>query len=285
MKYTINDFNRQFPDDAACLHHIFLAKYPGRKGAGYYRIRTRQAYSNASGHQIYPLAGTIFQKSTTSLRSWFYAIYLFSQARHGVSASEMQRQLGVTYKCAWRMCHLIRKLMKEETGILSGTIECDEAYIGGKRKLSNQSREATNKTPVFGMVSRGGKVHAEPVENTQRHTLTNIIRRQTKKKTLVITDGYASYATLGYYKKRFTHKVVNHSKWEYVRKEGKLSVHTNTIEGFWSHLKRQVNGTHHSVSKQHLHSYVSEQTYRYNHRGELLFPNLLGLVSQRPEGR
>lgn len=271
VKYTITQFNIDFPDEATCLEYIFKKRYPRAKG--YYRITTRPVYVNQTGHQINPLAGTIFRKSSTPLRLWFFAIYLFSQSRHGVSAAELQRQIGVTYKTAWRMCHLIRGLMKDGNLTLSGTVECDEAYIGGKRRLAVR-RTDRNKTPVFGIVQRGGKVHAEPVNGTGEYDLYPIIHKRVKNNTRVITDGYTTYQVLKH-SKRYRHKSVNHSKWEYVRVEGRTKIHTNTIEGFWSHLKRGINGTHHSVSKQHLASYVNESAFRYNHRGELLFPILL----------
>lgn len=271
MKYPIAQFNIDFPDNDTCLEYIFRARYP--KARGYYRIKSRPEYVNSKGRHISPLAGTIFSKSSTPLTSWFFAIYLFSQSRNGISSAELSRQLGVTYKCAWRMGHLIRNLMKDGNLCLSGTVECDEAYIGGKRRLEVRKTDR-NKTPVFGIVQRGGKVHAEPVETVGEFSLHPIIRKRVKRNTRIITDGFRTYNCLDT-DIRYRHKSVNHSKWEYVRKEGRTKIHTNTIEGFWSHLKRGINGTHLFVSKQHLSKYVSESAFRYNHRNELLFPLLL----------
>lgn len=273
MKYTINDFRKDFPDDDACLEFLFKRKYPAL--TGYYRIKKRKAFANSAGHQINPLSGTIFHKSSTPLWKWFFAMYLFSQSKHGVSAMERQRQLGVTYKCSWRMCHAIRGLMKDGELQLSGTVECDEAYISGKPRIKGQSRN----TPVFGMVSRKGKIIAQPVEDCKSDTLLPILKKSVKYGSRIITDDHPSYRQIPTMRhRRYTHKVIKHSIRQYVRVEGKLKVHTNRIEGFWSGLRRQINGCHHSVSPQHLSKYVDEMTFRYNHRHEQIFSLLLERV-------
>lgn len=270
---------RRFPDEDACLLHLFFLKHPDLAGSGeWYRIRTRKCFSDARGRQAFPLSGTIFEKSSTSLWKWFYAIYLFSQSSHGVSAAELQRQLGVTYKCAWRIGTSIRSLMKDKGTLLSGTVECDEAYIGGKHRLAVRSK-LDNKTPVFGMVSRKGKIIARPVPDRKTYTLLPIIKASVTRGSRIITDDFAPYkGILGIRYRKYRHKSVNHSKWEYVCAEGRTKIHTNTIEGFWSMLKRQINGTHHFVSPQHLSKYVDEAVWRYNHRGEQMFSSLLDLL-------
>src|SRR3989344_2075640 len=128
-KYTISQFRKDFPSEEACLDYIFKQKYPSVKS--YYRVKGRKCYANAQGKQIHPLAGTIFHKSDTPLTLWLYAIYLFSVSRNGVSSKELQRQLGTTYKCAWRIGKSIRSLMKSDNKKLNGIIEADETYIGG----------------------------------------------------------------------------------------------------------------------------------------------------------
>ncbi|HEY0221071.1 MAG TPA: IS1595 family transposase [Candidatus Paceibacterota bacterium] len=274
MKYTIKDFARDFGTDDQCLEYVFKKRFKVR---GFYRIKNRLAYGNSKGKQIYPLKGTIFERSSTPLSLWFYAIYLFSQSRHGVSAMELQRQLGVTYKCAFRIGHKIRSLMKEkEPAKFTGIVECDEAYVGGKRRLAVRGRSSKNKTPVFGIVQRGGKVHAEAMDNIQSETLIRILKKRVNKGSKIITDGFSAYKPLKW--EGFKHKSVNHSKWEYVRQEGKLSINTNTIEGFWGQLKRQFNGTHYFVSRQHLSKYLDEVVFRYNHQGEQLFSSILEKV-------
>ncbi len=191
---------------------------------------------------------------------------------------ELQRQLGVTYKCAWRIGNRIRAHIKDENVKLKGTVECDEAYVGGKRRLAVRGRSSKNKTPVFGIVERGGKVHAEAVPDTSSYSLFPIIKKHVQRRSKVITDSFGTYKSLKWEKPKYDHRSVNHSKWEYVRKEGRLSINTNTIEGFWSGLKGQLNGTHRFVGKRYLSNYLNEVVFRYNHRGKVLFPLLLEKV-------
>src|SRR3989344_6587845 len=152
MKYTITDFRKDFSNDTVCLDYIFAKRFP--KAEGYYRINDRKCYSHkTTKHQIHPLAGTIFEKSSTPLTVWFEAIYLFSIAKNGVSAKELQRHFGVTYKTAWRIAHQIRRLMSNTGPKLSGLVEADETYMGGYRRGGQGGR---GKTPVIGLVQRGG---------------------------------------------------------------------------------------------------------------------------------
>lgn len=137
--YSIKDLRTEFPSEDACLAHLFKSKYP--YATGYYRIKKRKAYCNSKGHTIYPLKGTIFEKSKTPLALWFYALFLFSSSKHGVSAAELSRQLGVSYKCAFRMCQKIRGLMQQGTEQLSGIVEADETYIGGRARLSTWGKK------------------------------------------------------------------------------------------------------------------------------------------------
>ena len=180
-KYTIRDFNKQFPNDNACLHSMFLARYEGKpcpsckRQTNFYKLNNRKAYScQFCGYNLFPLANTIFHKSDTSLKLWFYAIFLMAQSRNGVSAKELERHLGVTYKTAWRMAKQIRLLMEQGGDMLSGTVEADETYIGGKRKNGQGGK---GKTPVVGMVQRKGNVKAVTAIDTTRHTVTPIIKK------------------------------------------------------------------------------------------------------------
>src|SRR6266536_3962640 len=141
-RYTFKDFEQQFPNDDACLDWLKDYLYPDGifcktcdKVTKHHRVASRRSYScQFCGHHVHPTAGTIFHKSTTPLELWFYAIFIMSQTRCGISAKQLQRELGVTYKTAWRMFNQIRKLMGEETGHLSGAVEADETYVGGKRR-------------------------------------------------------------------------------------------------------------------------------------------------------
>lgn len=254
MKYTITDFRKEFPDDDACLEYIFKKRYPELRG--YYRIKNRKSYCNKEGHQIYPLAGTIFAKTRTPLTLWFYAIYLFSVAKNGISAAELRRQLGVTEKCAWRIGHKIRSITKQKLK-LSGIVEIDEAFIGGRAKRSNGYK---NKSPVIGMVERGGRVKAIVVPHRETHVVLNTIKSHVKRGSHLMTDEFRAYSKTPRF--GYRHSSIKHGKGHYVQG----NVHTNTIEGFWSHLKRALRGTYHGVSKTHLQSYVNASAFLYNHR-------------------
>ena len=273
MKFTIKDFRKRYPNDDVCLQELMQKRFglsskcPAKyckKPTKFHKIKGRQCYEcQWCGHQIYPTAGTIFHKSTTPLTDWFYVMYLMTATRSGVSAKEIQRQLGVTYKCAWRMCHQIRKAMDENT-VLKGTVEADETYVGGKGKNNKRGRGAENKTLVFGLVERKGAVMGRVVGNVKSSTVMPIVRSQVAIGTQVMTDEYPIYNKLKI--NGYKHKRVNHGHKQYVRG----NVHTNTIEGFWSQLKRSISGTHVSVSPKHLQKYVDEFAFRYNQRDEIM---------------
>jgi transposase len=182
---TIRDFFKKFPTDEACLLHIFDIRYGQghvcvkcERKANWYKIKAERAYScQWCGHHLHPTVGTPFEDSRTSLQLWFYAIYLFTTSRHGVPAKELERQLGVTYKCAWRMGHEIRKHITEVDGEfpLFGEVEVDETYIGGRRKNSGRGRGVAGRSIVFGMMQRDGQVMTKVVPNCSRASLMPII--------------------------------------------------------------------------------------------------------------
>jgi len=267
MKYTIKQFQREFPNDDACLDYIFKKKYP--EAMGFYRVRGRKCYANATGHQIHPVAGTIFEKSATPLTLWFYAIYLFSASRNGVSSKELERQLGVTYKTAWRIGKEIRKLMAQDGDMLSGVVEVDETYIGGTHRMNSKM---SNKTPVIGMVERKGRVKASTIPNRQTHIILNEIRGSVKRGSHLVTDEFGVYKKtlkLGY-----TRSAVKHFRKEFA----KGMFHTNSVEGFWSQLKRSIDGTYHAVSPKYLQSYVDEFAFRYNCRTSPVFEEMMARI-------
>ena len=186
-------------------------------------------------------------------------MFLFAQSRNGVAAKELQRQLGVTYKCAWRIGHQIRALMSSGGGFLRGTVEVDETYIGGI-KQGKRGRGAAGKTPVIGAVERQGEVRATVVVNVNADNAIRHIRKNVETTAEVVTDEFNVYNFTS--KFGFKHAKINHGSGEYVR--GKI--HTNTIEGFWSQVKRSIDGTHHGVSRKYLQNYVDEFSFRYNRR-------------------
>jgi len=257
MKYTIKHLKQDFPNDDVCLDYIFQKKYP--KAKGYSRVRKRKCYSHQSTkHQIHPLKDTIFEKSSTSLTLWFHAIFLFSTSKNGVSAKELERQLGVTYKCAWRIAHQIRTLMEQGTNPLTGIVEVDETYVGGRRR-GVAGRGAKGKTSVVGLVERGGDLRAYATENVNSTTLTKLITDNVSRDAQIMTDEFAGYKFIS---RINDHETVAHGKKQYVRG----NVHTNTVEGFWGQLKRSVRGTYVHVSKTHIQSYINEFSFRYNLR-------------------
>lgn len=284
-RYTIDTFHLEFPDDDTCLDYMFnladgdLSACPGCGVVSprYYRVRNRKCYAcNDCGYQISPLANTIFHKSETPLTKWFYAIYLFSVGKNGVSAKELERHLGVTYKTAWRMAKQIR-LMMQQGGIapLSGIVEADETYIGGKQP-ERKGTQFSNKTAVVGIVEKkkdSGKVKAFATKQADATVTLPFLRANILPGSILHTDDSRIYSRV---KRDFTHEFVNHSKLEYVRS----GIHTNTIEGFWGQLKRSLDGTYHCVSPKYLQLYVNEFVYRYNHRNVAAFPALIRAAAQ-----
>ena len=273
MRYTLKDFKTEYPDDNACLISVLENRYGdtcprcGVVGVKFHPITGRKGFvcSECDKH-IYPLADTIFRKSETSLWNWFYAIFQFSVSKNGVSAKELERTLGVTYKTAWRMCKQIRLLMEQDDTTLTGEIEIDETYIGGVRKAAHKF---DNKSIVFGMVERNGSAKATHVKSSGARVLLKEIDKGIEQASSIFSDEWQAYKTLP--RRGYTHTTVNHSKLEYVRG----SAYTNTIEGFWSQLKRSIDGTYHAVSPKYLQSYVDEFVYRYNLRNEPIYPYLL----------
>lgn len=277
---TVHEFFKRFPDDDTCLNHLFSMRYGKdikcpkcKKISNFHRIKKMPAFAcQWCGHHIHPMAGTPFHRSRTPLQKWFYAIYLFTTSRHGVAAKELQRQLGVTYKCAWRMAHEIRKYMGKVDGddTLSKHVEVDETYVGGRR-FGQGGGTQPHKTIVFGMLQRSGAVMTRVVPNAKRKTLERIIKRRIDPGTTISSDEWGGYMQLK--KQGYEHGVVKHSYKEYVNGIH----HTNSLEGFWSQIKRSIRGTHIHVSKKHLSKYLNEFEFRYNMRSNpsLMFDRLI----------
>jgi len=284
MKYTFKQFQKEFPDDDTCLEKIMETRYGGKEitcpscGADtkFHKIAKRRAYAcQHCGHHIYPCAGTPFEKSRTPLTDWFFAMYLMTSTRHGVAAKELERQIGCTYKTAWRMAHKLRELMAQSDSDdpMGGHVEIDEAYIGGRKK---GKRRKGKKTLVFGMIEREGIVRAGPIPMIASNHVEPIIMRNVIRGSTISTDEHRAYSDLD--RCGYRHGSVTHSKKEYVK--GKH--HTNSIEGYWSQLKRGIRGTHIHVSQKHLAKYVAEFSFRMNWRfsHEAMFDRLIWGISQ-----
>ncbi len=295
--YSLMEFMREFPDDAACLEWLWRNRYsPDGKWAycpsakcgkerPFHKVKARPAWDcDYCGHHLHPLAGTIFHKSSTSLHLWFFAIHLMTSTRCGVSAKQLERELGVTYKTAWRMFNLIRnKLMADDDEPLSGHVEVDETSVDGKprtkysirtdpdaRSKAMKLRERSRAT-VFAAVERGGRVKATVLPSRRGPHLHDKVIEWVEPTSIVYTDEWPAYNQLGAH---FTaHSRVRHASGEYVIGDA----HTNTIEGFFGHLKPSIRGTYRKVSHRWLQGYLNEFTFRYNERSaeQAMFRTLL----------
>jgi transposase-like protein len=280
-RYSLNEFLAEYPDDEACLvalwrerhspdgEHAYCPSPSCKKERTFKRYTTtqqRQSWTcSACGHHIHPTAGTIFHKSSTSLRQWFYAMYIMGSTRCGISAKQMERELGCAYKTAARMMRLIRSEVMDDrdTTPLGGEVEVDETYVGGKaRAWPKRSREEHNarKVPVLGMVERGGRVRAEVFGPfTGAGEIQPRVVRNVKHASTLYTDESPVYHGMDI---PYFHHKINHSDGVYVSGD----VHTQTIEGFFSTIKGGLRGVYHGVSREWLQSYLNEYVFRYNHR-------------------
>jgi len=273
MKPTLRKFLERFPTEDSCLDHLFQVRYAGttcpkcERPLKYSRVKGRRAYQcNWCANQLYPTAGTPFDRTRTSLRDWFYVMFLFTTTRNGVAAKRVEREIGVTYKTAWRMCHEVRKYMAsldsdDPLGGVGEVVEIDETHIGGANLGKGVQGALENKTTVLGMLERGGELVTRVVPNTRAFTLMPLISAQVLPGTTIHTDSFKSYERLS--QRGYQHETVNHKADEYVSPTGCT---VNSIEGFWGMLKRGINGTHIHVSAKHLPKYLGEFEYRWNMR-------------------
>jgi transposase len=272
----------EFPDDDVCLQTLFNNRYGDLKACPkcgvrkptFYRVKGRMSFvCKDCRHQIYPLVGTIFEKTTTPLTDWFHAIYLFSVSKNGVSAKEIERQVGVSYKTAHRMAKKIRLIMWEDDFMLGGggkTVQADETYVGGRCPMSSR---IDNKTPVLAALEVDGKMKTQVVNKADMTTVTPFIFDNVSSGSTIHTDESKIYKKVRRY---YNNGSVRHISKKYVEN----GVTTNHLEGFFGNAKRAIDGTYHAVSPYYLHSYFSEFVFRYNHRHELVFPLLLERVAK-----
>lgn len=293
LPYTLKDFQKQFPDDATCLEWLFRNFYPDgmpfceecQKKTKHHRVASRPSYScDFCGHHVHPTADTIFHKSTTPLTTWFYAVYLMAQTRCGISAKQIQRETGVTYKTAWRMFKQIRSMLQEDSGPLGGKgsegVEMDESYFGARRKRGSKKGRPGPDSPkqcVVGIAERHGRVIAMTSENATRAKLQGIAKERILPATTVFTDEWTGYHGLA--KNGYLHKRINHAEKIYVSGD----IHTQTIDGFWSLVKRGITGVYHNVGKNYLQTYLNEYSFRYNRRFDVrpMFFSFMGQIEKR----
>ena len=245
--------------------------YVCKSGAQHIDKRTGEVLTcSKNGYRFSVLTRTVFENTNIKLRDWFKVIFLMFHSKKGMSALQIHRMLGTgSYETAWFMCHRIRAAMRGDAFPLTGEVEVDETFIGGKQKNRHASVRAkysgggaahTGKVTVIGAIARKGNVVAQVIENTSAETLSRFVETAVADKvTLIATDEYVGYTDLKHF---YPHQTVDHKAHEYVRG----NVHTNNIESFWSLLKRGVIGTYHNVSKEYLPLYLNEFSFRFNNR-------------------
>ena len=265
------DLMDQFGTDEKCRAMLEKLRWadgvrcPRCNGVKHTHMASRCQYDCLTcGYQFSVTSGTIWHDTHLPLRKWFMAILLTVESKKGMSANQMKRVIGVSYKTAWYLCHRIRAAMTElDPTPLKGTVEVDETFVGGKLKGHGKGRGAylKNKAVVIGVIQRGGKVRLQVIDRTDRKTLHSFIKQHTAPDTeVIITDDWRAYRGIGDADTK--HKIVNHSAKEYVRG----AIHTNGIENVWSLLKRSVTGTYHKLSVKHLDAYLDELEWRFNNR-------------------
>ncbi len=285
--YTRAQFRAEFSDDATCLEWLKNRNYPDGitcatcdKVTPHYRVKSRPSYScQFCGHHVHPLAGTIFEKSSTSLVLWFEAVFLMSSTRCGISAKQLEREIGVTYKTAWRMFRLIRPMLSDDDETrLSGAVEMDEPYFTRSKRNRGEPKHQS-KSPgervVVGAVERGGRVVARHVPSATAAELETHARTFVMPGSTIYTDEYKGYSDLP--RSGFAHQRIKHSQKVYTKGD----IHTQTIENFWMTLKGGIIGVYHAVGTDYVQSYIDEYAFRYNRRwkGYPMFRALLDRAS------
>jgi transposase len=291
---TYSEFLELFPDNSACLNYLRDQFYPAGsdcpkcgKRSKFHRVKGRSAYACQNcGHHVFPTAGTIFEKSTTSLQLWFWAIFLMASTRCGISAKQLEREIGVSYHTAHRMFKEIRKLLRDDEDPLSGKVEMDETAYGGKPRLGGGRMTPhaaggyakSHKTTVFGAAERGGRVRVKVIPDRTTAELSKVAATHVLPSSMIFTDEWRPYERIG--RRYASHRRVAHKADIYVDGDA----HTQTIEGFFGLLKNGIRGVYHAVSREYLQSYLDEYAFRYNRRNsrEPMFWAILERVQKRP---
>jgi transposase-like protein len=290
---TLTEFTDYFCDEATCVAHFTESRWrngqycPHCKHDKIYLCANGKRYHCAKCKQDFTIrTKTVFGESKLPIRKWYMAIYLLATSGKGISSVQLAKHVGVTQKTGWFIDHRVRSAMKQNKGNLFGTVEVDETYVGGleknkrdsKRTAGTRGRSVKTKTPVVGMIQRGGEIRAQVVERVNMATVENNITANVAKGTQIMSDDFLSYARIG---KMFPHKSVSHARGEYV----KGTCHTNSIESFWALFKRGYHGVYHQMSRKHMQKYVDEFCFRFNRRaGEMqsVFADVLNRVTDSP---
>ena len=271
---SILELLKEFSNEQICIDHLTELRWDGDvvspfdSSSKVYNCKGNKYRCKNTGKYFNVRTGTMFDNTKIPLQKWFLAIWIVTSHKKGISSVQLSKDIDVTQKSAWFMLQRIRNCFGiENNNELDNEVECDETYVGGKNKnrhadkkvANSQGRSTKDKAPVFGMVERNGKLNAKKVDDTKARTLTNEIIQVVKETATMYTDEYLGYSSL---KRIYDHAFVKHNSGEYVNGR----IHTNTIEGFWSLLKRGIFGIYHFTSKKHLQMYVDEFVFRYNTR-------------------
>jgi transposase-like protein len=276
MDTNLVELIEQFKSEDRCRELLETLRWPSgiccmRCGnTSVSKLQKRNQYEcNGCRYQFSVTAGTVFHDSHLPLWKWFLATYLVCESKKGMSANQLKRTLGVSYKTAWYLCHRIREAMKiEHSEKLNGVVEADETPVGGKYDR-RRKREPYDKPWVVGVIQRKGQVRAEKMPSRGARAISAFVKQSVETGATLMTDDYAAYDKVG---RNYDHRVINHSKLQYVVG----LTHTNSIENFWSLFKRGIVGQFHKVSEKHLDRYLDEFTYRFNGReDDRLFQNTL----------
>jgi transposase-like protein len=296
---SLMEFMKRFPDDAACMEFLWRERFSDdgihatclhcEEVTPFKAYETKQRRGKSRtctrcGTHMSVLAGTIFEGSSTSLHLWFYAMYLMASTRCGISAKQLERELGVTYKTAWRMFNRIRnELMNDldDSEPLNGKVEADETAWGGRPRRKGTHAEGARfceaKPTVLGMVERGGRVRARVVPKRRGEGFSAELRQHINPDSILYTEDWVAYKPLA--REGYNHRVINHSAGSYV--EG--DIYTNTIEGFFGNMKTGMRGAYKKVSRKWLQPYVDEYAWRWNarHKPGSLFGQLLARAASK----
>jgi transposase-like protein len=264
-----------FPTEQACVDYFEEKRWKGKPISPFdpvskvYKCANNRYRCKNTGKYFSVRTGTVFENSNLPLQKWFLAFYLLSSNKKGISSRQLVKYISITQKSAWFVLHRLRCAFKHPSfkAVLKGFVEIDETFIGGKNKNrhwnkkvpNSQGRSWKDKTPVLGMIERGGNLVCQVISNTQQNTLKKIINANIKRGSNVYTDEWYLHSNLS---ENYSHQWINHNAKQYVNNR----TTTNSIENVWSHLKRMIYGIYHQVSKKHLSKYVNEFTLRFNTR-------------------
>ena len=287
MKYTVKDLRVDFPDEDACLAWLVEWLYPDgitckkcAKVTKHYKDKGRRSYScSECGHHMHPTAGTICHNSHVPLTDWFYAIYMMSTNKAGTSAKQIERELGCSYRTAWRMMHQIRKLMDNPQGLLAGEVEIDETFVHANTFKRSSARRRYGYDPrrkgevVVGMLQRNGMVKVWHVKAAGARVIQPLIQDNVQYGSLIHTDGFGVYRKLP--QMGYEHRWTDHGNLQFYTPES----HTQNIENVWSHFKRGIKGVYRHIGKPYVGAYATEYAWRYSNRNKVsMFWALMGRI-------